>query len=382
MNSVREGIYERLVAHIQNGTTDQAESSLHVPIANFTNAEHLEKELAVFRSQPLVVAIASEVPDPGSFVTRDILGTPLLIVRQKNGGVSVFRNMCRHRGGKVELAEKGKKPFFVCSYHGWSYESDGALRGVPFEDHLGEVDRDCSSLLPIRSEERHGIIWADFSDREDRSIADFLGQADAKLAAYDVDKTTIYMERKIEAAINWKLVIDGAIDVLHPQFLHPKGVGKLIETNASLWEDFGRHGRSWSAYKKLSDKVRAGTHTPEDGRYCSGNFVVFPNVCMIPTPTHYEFWNVWPDLKDPGKCLIHIRFLIDPAVLDEKRAGQIEKSWSILEQAALEEDFPMEETIQVNAAAHPVGDFLYGRSEAPCQHLHRQMAKAMAELPA
>ena len=382
MNSTREGVYDRLVAHIQNGTTDQAESVLSVPIANFTSAEHLQKELEVFRNQPLVAAMSSEVPEAGSFVTRDVLGTPLLITRQKSGEVAVFRNMCRHRGGKVELEEKGRKLFFVCGYHGWSYDSEGALRGVPYEDHLGPVDRGCNGLLRISSEERHGIIWADFSDRTDRGVVDFLGEADAKFADYAVDDTIVYMDKKIEVRINWKLVIDGAIDVLHPQFLHPHGVGKLIETNASLWDQFGRHGRSWSAYKKLSDKVRAGTHGPEDGRYCSGNFVVFPNVCMIPTPTHYEFWNVWPDMSDPGKCLVHIRFLIDPALLDDKRRGQIEKSWSILEQAAMEEDFPMEETIQVNATAFPVGDFLYGRSEAPCQHLHRQMAREMAELTA
>ncbi|MDE2436877.1 MAG: aromatic ring-hydroxylating dioxygenase subunit alpha [Sphingomonadales bacterium] len=382
MNSVREGVYDRLVTHIQNGTTDQAEAVLNVPVSNFTSPEHLQRELEVFRHQPLIVAMSSELAEPGSFVTRDILGAPLLIVRQKSGKVAVFRNMCRHRGGKVELDEKGRKPFFVCSYHGWSFDGDGALRGVPFEDHLGEVDRGCKSLFRIQSEERHGMVWADFSGQEGRSVADFLGAADGKLAAYDVDQTTIYMEKHIDAAMNWKLVVDGAIDVLHPQFLHPRGVGKLIETNASLWEDFGRHGRSWSAYKKLSDKVRAGTHTPEDGRYCSGNFVIFPNVCMIPTPTHYEFWNVWPDLKDPGKCHVHIRFLIDPELLDEKRAGQIDKSWAILQQAATEEDFPMEETIQANANAYPVGDFLYGRSEAPCQHLHRQLARAMAEVAA
>ena len=382
MNSIREGIYERLVSHIQNGTTDQADSVLNVPVSNFTSPEHLQRELEVFRHQPLVVAMSSELPQSGSFVTRDIMGAPLLIVRQKNGEVAVFRNMCRHRGGKVELSESGRKPFFVCSYHGWSFNSDGALRGVPYEEQLGDIDRGCKNLFRIHSEERHGMVWADFSGQEDRRVSDFLGAADEKLAAYSVDQTTIYMEKRINASMNWKLVVDGAIDVLHPQFLHPRGVGKLIETNGALWEDFGRHGRSWSAYKKLSEKVRAGTNTPEDGRYCSGNFTIFPNICLIPTPTHYEFWNVWPDLEDPGKCQVHIRFLIDPALLDEKRAGQIDKSWSILQQAATEEDFPMEETIQANANSFPVGDFIYGRSEAPCQHLHRQLARAMGEVSA
>lgn len=382
MNSFTDGVYERLVAHIRNGTTDLADTPLNVPVSNFTCPEHLKRELAVFRRQPLVAAMSSEIAEPGAFVTRDLLGAPILLTRQKDGTIGVFRNACRHRGGKVEQAESGRKSLFVCAYHGWSYDGSGALRGVPYEAHLGPVDRACHSLVRLRAEERHGMVWVDFSDNADRDVAAYLGEADARLAAYGVERTVVYMEKRISAPMNWKLVMDGAIDVLHPQFLHPGGVGRLIETSHSLWEDFGRHGRSWSAYKKLGDKVREGTHTPADGRYLSGNFVIFPNACMIPTPTHHEFWTVWPDLKSPGLCHVHIRFLIDRDLLDEKRAGQIERSWKILEQAAMEEDFPMEAMIQANAEAHPVGDYLYGRSEAPCQHLHRQLAREMASLEA
>jgi phenylpropionate dioxygenase-like ring-hydroxylating dioxygenase large terminal subunit len=382
MNIMMDGVYERLVKHLRDGTTDMADAPLNVPIANFTCPDHLQKELAVFRNQPLVVAMSSEVPEAGSFVTRDLLGVPLLVVRQKDGAISAYRNMCTHRGGKVELSESGKKPFFVCSYHGWSFDGAGALRGVPFEEQLGEIDKSCRSLHGVPAQERHGMIWVDFSARKDPDIGAFLGDADARLASYGADRTVVYMEKKLDAPMNWKLVMDGAIDVLHPQFLHPRGVGKRIETGSALWEDFGRHGRSWSAYKRLSDKVRAGTETEEDRRYMSGNFVIFPNASMIPTPTHLEYWNVWPHLTDPAKCHVHIRFLIDRDLLDEERAAKIDKSWEILEQAAFEEDFPMEETIQANANAHPVGDFLYGRIEAPCQHLHRQLAREMDALPA
>lgn len=382
MTIMMDGAYDRLVAHLRNGTTDMADEILNVPVANFTCAAHLKKELAVFGNQPLVVAMSSELPEAGNFVTRDILGAPLLIVRQKDGSVAAFRNMCSHRGGKVEQAESGKKPFFVCGYHGWSFNGDGGLRGIPFEDQLGEIDKSCRNLPRLHAEERHGMVWVDFSGSEGRHIADYLGEADARFSSYGADRTVIYMEKKLDAAMNWKLVMDGAIDILHPQFLHPRGVGKRIETGSALWEDFGRHGRSWSAYKRLSDKVREGSETAEDSRFMSGNFVVFPNVSMIPTPTHLEFWTVWPHLTDPAKCHVHIRFLIDRDLLNDERAAQIEKSWSILEQAAFEEDFPMEETIQTNANAYPVGHFLYGRMEAPCQHLHRQLAREMETLPA
>jgi phenylpropionate dioxygenase-like ring-hydroxylating dioxygenase large terminal subunit len=379
MHEGLDQVYARMADHLRNGTTDMAEAMLHVPVSNFTCPDHLQRELAVFRGQPLVAAMASELAEPGSFVTRDLLGTPLLIVRQKDGSVAAYRNRCRHRGGKVEQVESGKKPFFVCAYHGWSYGADGSLRGVPFDDHLGGIDKACNGLFALPCEERHGMVWVSLSEGGGINIADYLGAADSRLASYAIANTTLFMEKRIDLAINWKLVMDGAIDVLHPQFLHPSGVGKRIETSASVWEDFGRHGRSWSAYKKLSDKIKAGTDRPEDRRYITGNLQVFPNASVIPTPTHIEYWNVWPHLTDPARCHIHIRFLVQAHELDEERAAKINKSWEILNQAATEEAFPMEQTIQANANSWPQGDFLYGRGEAPCQHLHRQLAKAMAQ---
>jgi phenylpropionate dioxygenase-like ring-hydroxylating dioxygenase large terminal subunit len=382
MSRISAHVFDRVVDHITHGTTDMADSALHVPVRHFVSPEHLADEIAVIRRQWLIGAMTCELPEPGSFVTRDIMGTSLLFVRRKSGNVATYLNMCRHRGGKVEQDERGKKPFFVCGYHGWSYDGEGALRGVPYEEQLGPVDRACNSLHAVACEERHGIVWIDLSGTRTDSVAAFLGAADPVLADHALDRCVIHMEKRIHVPINWKLVMDGAIDVLHPQFLHPNGVGKLVQTNATVWQDLGRHGRSFSVYKKFADKVRAGQVDPADQRHITGNMVLFPNVNLIPTPDHFEFWNVWPDPADPGTCFVHIRFVIEAAKLDDRMAGRMQRSWEILEQAALEEDFPMEETIQANARSHPAGDFLYGRSEQPCQHLHRQMAREMAEISA
>lgn len=376
-------VYHRIVDHLQNGTTDMAESALEVPAAHFTCPDHLARELEVFRRQPLAVATSSELPDRGSFVTRDLLGVPLLIVRQKDGGVRAFRNMCRHRGGKVEQRDHGRKPFFVCAYHGWSFAADGSLRGIPFEEQYGEIDRNCRNLLALEAQERHGLIWVRLQSSEAAlDLSDFLGTAEAPLAAYGIDRLTAFMEQKIELAINWKLVMDGAIDVLHPQFLHAEGVGKLIQTGAAAWIDHGRHGQSFSARKRLAQKLRAGEPVDKGARYITGNLMIFPNMSVIPTPDHLEHWTVWPHLTDPGRCHVHIRFLTDPARMTDEVAARIQRSWEILRQAATEEDFPMEEMIQANAQAMPTTSFLYGANEVPCQHLHRQMATEFAALEA
>lgn len=373
-------IYERIVDHLQKGTTDLADSSIEVPAAHFTDAQHLARELDVFRRQPLAVATSQELPESGSFLTRDVLGVPLLIVRQKDESIAVFRNMCRHRGGKVEQAERGKKPFFVCAYHGWSFARDGSLRGVPFEEQYGELNKGCRNLFSVDSEERHGLIWVRFPGAPQDGMADYLGAADERLADYDLGKLTVFMEQKIDLDINWKLVMDGAIDVLHPQFLHADGVGKLIQTGAAVWLDLGRHGQSYSARKRLAQKLRAGEAVEAGWRYLTGNLMIFPNMSVIPTPDHLEHWTVWPHLIDPARCHVHIRFLTDPAKLTDEVAARINRSWEILRQAATEEDFPMEEMIQANAEAFPAADFLYGANEVPTQHLHLQMAREFEAL--
>src|SRR5581483_10815084 len=98
-----------LLQHARNRTTDQAESQLIVPVEEFVGHERAEAEIALMRRLPVVVAHISETPKVGDFVTRKMLGVPLLIVRQADGGVAVFRNMCRHRGGVVEPAASGNK---------------------------------------------------------------------------------------------------------------------------------------------------------------------------------------------------------------------------------------------------------------------------------
>jgi hypothetical protein len=90
-----------------------------------------------------------------------------------------------------------------------------------------------------------------------------------------------------------------------------------------------------------------------------------------------EFWTVWPSMTDPGQCTVNIRVLVRPDILTPQMEARIHKSWAILEQAALEEDFPMEAAIQRNALAFGGDAFIYGRNEKPPQHLHRQLARDM-----
>lgn len=377
MTTLDEAVAERMIQHLRDSTTDLGSGDIRIPISHFVSPERAAAERAVLRRTPLVVGHSSELPENGNFITRAVLGTPLIIARGPDGTVRSFVNMCRHRGGRVESAASGTKKYFACSYHGWTYSAaTGELAKVPYERFFENVDHSCHGLGEARTEERHGLLWVTLNGDGDRTVADHLGpEMGAVLDGFELDQSTIFLDKTIPLSMNWKLVMDGAIDVLHPRFLHPQGVGKLIETQTSVWQQHGRHGRSYSPRRKMTALVKSGESIAAGWKYISSNTVIYPNASLIAAPDHVEFWTVWPDVNSATACTVQIRFLIRADRLDDAMAARLTRSWEILEDAAMNEDWPMAQSIQDNAIACPDGEFLYGRNEQQCAHLHRQLAE-------
>ncbi|MBT8766736.1 aromatic ring-hydroxylating oxygenase subunit alpha [Metapseudomonas boanensis] len=379
--AVSEAVSQRLVTHLREDTTDLAEHDLFVPVADFVSPERAAAEVALLKSLPTVVAHASEIRNNGDFLTREILDMPLLIVRQTDGRAQVYLNMCRHRGGRVEQAATGNKRVFMCQYHGWSYDRDGGgLRTVPYESSFEKIERGCNSLIAFPTEERHGLVFAVLSQTPAPALADYLGDAvDEQMAPWQLDASSVVLDKTFVMDINWKLIMDGAIDIIHPRFLHPGGVGDLIESNVGVFKDYGRHCQHFGARTKLKALAKSEATVSGGSKYIGSNLVIYPNSMMIAAPEHVEFWTVWPCVGHPGRSLTHLRFLVRDAILDDALLARVNKSWEILQRAATEEDWPMERFIQQNAEAWPHGTYRYGRSEVACAHLHRQLQSDLDE---
>jgi phenylpropionate dioxygenase-like ring-hydroxylating dioxygenase large terminal subunit len=376
--TLNEAVAARLLDHLRNNTTDVAPGPLMVPVDHFVSPERAAAERAMLKRLPIVVGHHSDLPEPGTFITKDVLDTPLLIVRQTDGTVAAFLNMCRHRGGIVESAPSGSRRRFMCKYHGWTYDRDGgALSHIPYEETFGDIDRGCFGLHPVRLEEYHGLLWADFSNDNGRTVRDYLGEeADSQIRHFDLDGSVQFMDQHIDVRVNWKLVMDGANDILHLKFLHANGVGKLINTGTSAFERYGRHGQQFSPRKRMEELAKSGGTVDDLWRYMGSNLRIFPTSMLIAAPDHVEFWTVWPE-TDPSRCRINIRFLVRPEILTDTMKERITRSWEILEEASVTEDFPMEESIQKNSLASPAGDFCYGRNELSIQQFHEQLAEEL-----
>ena len=117
----------------------------------------LEKE-HVFRNHWQIVGHVSDVPEPGDYLTMDVVGERALIVRGKDGEVRAFHNICRHRGSRVVADNQGNcKNALVCPFHGWVYNLDGTLRGAARPRSFPDLDKTEFGLVPLELEIWNGL---------------------------------------------------------------------------------------------------------------------------------------------------------------------------------------------------------------------------------
>ncbi|MBN9474734.1 MAG: hypothetical protein ABS43_23345 [Bordetella sp. SCN 67-23] len=206
---------------------DREKAVFKVNRGAFTDPEILGAEhRRIFDRCWLYLAHASEIRQPGDFITRDVVGRPILLVRDPDGILRAFNNSCTHRGAAVCSERSGSTRRFTCPYHSWVFDCRGELASMPGREQLPEDANEDGSLnlkaVP-RMEEFKGFIFICF-DRDVEPLVDYLAEA-ADYLAYVADHGPQGMEvvggtQEYSAKANWKMLAENSYDGYHGQFTH------------------------------------------------------------------------------------------------------------------------------------------------------------------
>lgn len=201
----------------------------------------------------LFVGHDCEMPAPGSFITVTVGEYPVLIVRDRAGAVRAFHNVCRHRGSRVCLAEKGRTARLVCPYHQWTYDLDGQLL---FARQMGEdFDPKPFGLRPVACESVAGYIFISLADTPE-DFGPMRARMTPYFAPHRLSEAKVAFESTIIEKGNWKLVWENNRECYHCAANHPElcktypetpsitGVESVAEDPdiAALWADCDARG--------------------------------------------------------------------------------------------------------------------------------------------
>ncbi|MCZ6806966.1 MAG: aromatic ring-hydroxylating dioxygenase subunit alpha [Deltaproteobacteria bacterium] len=373
----------RLITMSKEPSSEIPTRSSHVSVDRYIDLAELEKErIALFRRQPIIVAHVSEVPEPGNFVTEDVCGVPLVVLRDTDSEIRVFVNACRHRGTRLVSDEKGTcKKAITCPYHAWSYRLDGSLLHVPNEEVFDALDRPNLGLRIVQHEVRHGFVWAliDPPDGAALDIAAALGPVlDDDFDAFGL--ATHHVARKVSSTrtANWKLVMDAFAEGYHLKSLHRTSLSRFF-LNGQIVDDCAPHIRQVGARKTLLEAAKGHEDGWDLRRDTTPFYNVFPNAVLVFHPLWLSQMSLMPEGVDRVR-VVH-RMLVAEEPADEVARARLEKSFTHIHEEVFEkEDLAIAESIQTTLRSGANTSVLMGGLEEGMRLFHLARDRALAEL--
>jgi glycine betaine catabolism A len=174
---------------------------------------------AIFQRNWLQAGLESEIPNPGDYLALSVGDSPIVLVRDQEGGIGGFFNTCRHRGAQICRDKRGHAVRLVCPYHQWTYDLRGQLVQAP-RMHAG-FDSSGYQLKPVNVETVAGLIYVCLSDSPP-DFAPFRAALEPMLAPHELRNAKLVHTATLIERADWKLVMENARECYHCRAGHPQ----------------------------------------------------------------------------------------------------------------------------------------------------------------
>ena len=275
----------------------------------------LELEMEeLFKTHWQIACHVSDIPNSGDFLTFDMCGERAIILRDREGHVRAFRNVCRHRGSRLVAKEQGNCPgALICPFHGWVYNLDGTLRVAAQPKSFPPLDKHEFALPALDCEVWHGLVFIRFKPGPQPAVARLMAPFEDEIAAYNmaehIPTDGLWTEH---SPVNWKSIRDVDNEGYHVAMAHPAlqdlyGTDYLDEPYVDgISRTVGNYtpskGRHWAVrhYKKLS---KPRPDLPEEMHKNWRYYGIFPNSVIAVTPETILFYQDIPVATDSSYVL-------------------------------------------------------------------------------
>lgn len=200
-----------------------AREAYTIPARFYTHQAAFEHEKEqVFATSWICVAHRSELAQPNDYITREIIGENILVVRGRDNVLRAFYNVCPHRGHQLLAGDGRAKNVITCPYHAWAFKLDGELAHARNCENVQNFDKENSHLVPVRVEEYAGFIYVNL-DSQAGTVEDQLPGLGAKVreACPQVDDLKLAARFVTRTPANWKNIVDNYLECYHCGPAHP-----------------------------------------------------------------------------------------------------------------------------------------------------------------
>jgi Rieske 2Fe-2S family protein len=196
--------------------------------AFYTSEEIFDLDIeAIFFRTWIYVGVEPDVPDEGDVMVVDVGRASILILRDDDGGIRAFHNVCRHRGARLIHEPKASVGKLVCKYHAWTYDLDGSLLRA---EHMGEgFDTSCHGLKPVHLKSVEGLLFICLADEPPADIDEMAAQIAPYLAPHDIRNTKVAYQTDLVEEGNWKITMENNRECYHCGGNHPELTIPLFE---------------------------------------------------------------------------------------------------------------------------------------------------------
>ncbi len=324
----------------------------------------IEKE-RIFCREWISAAREEELPHAGDHRVLDILGESVLLVRNREGALRAFYNVCRHRGARlcredasapVGLAVRGgvvAGRLILCPYHQWAYDLDGQLSAAPHLADAAGFDKSRVQLYPVALQCWGGFVFLNLTPQDAVPLEQQLGEIPGRIQRYPLATLRIGHTIRYSVAANWKAICENYNECYHCGGVHPE-----LCAVVPAFRDGGGAGLDWlggiphraGAYTFTASGTTSRRPFPgldADERVRHKGEVIYPNLFLSLACDHAAVFILQPRSAVQTDIICH--FLFEPEAISAPGFDPMDTAsfWDIVNR----QDWAMCESVQLGMSS-------------------------------